>query len=100
EMLPKGPSWKCQIISSLHHTTKSNLTFGRDLVKCLEALFGNSLFHDKLDFVPRRVYTMAAWLTHVYPEWLTGNSTWEFQSQVPRSATILGTILSSNKTNI
>ncbi|KAG2087543.1 uncharacterized protein F5147DRAFT_781308 [Suillus discolor] len=100
EMLPKGPSWKCQIIPSLHHTKNPIQLFWRDPVECLEALFSNPLFHDKLDFVPRRVYTTAARLTRVYSEWLTGDSAWEFQSQVPRGATILGTILSSDKTNI
>ncbi|KAG0708249.1 hypothetical protein DFH29DRAFT_979532 [Suillus ampliporus] len=103
EMLPKGPSWKCQIIPSLHHTKNPIRLFWRDPVECLEALFSNPLFHDKLDFVPRRVYTTAARLTRVYLEWLTGDFAWEFQglqSQVPRGATILGTIISSNKTNI
>ncbi|KAG1810405.1 uncharacterized protein HD556DRAFT_1428452 [Suillus plorans] len=103
EMLPKGPSWKCQVIPSLHRTKNPIRLFWRDPVECLEALFSNPLFHDKLDFVPHRVYTTAARLTHVYSEWLTGDSAWEFQglqSQVPRGATILGTILSSDKTNI
>ncbi|KAG1879138.1 hypothetical protein F4604DRAFT_1880090 [Suillus subluteus] len=103
EMLPKGPSWKCQIIPSLHRTKNPIRLFWRDPVECLEALFSNPLFHDKLDFVPRHVYTAAARLTRVYSEWLIGDSAWEFQalqSQVPRGATILGTILSSNKTNI
>ncbi|KAG0696681.1 hypothetical protein DFH29DRAFT_812710, partial [Suillus ampliporus] len=74
--------------------------FWRDPVECLETLFSNPLFHNKLDFVPHRVYKTAAWLTRVYSEWLTGDSAWEFQSQVPRGTTILGTILSSDKTNI
>ncbi|KIK31649.1 hypothetical protein CY34DRAFT_19706 [Suillus luteus UH-Slu-Lm8-n1] len=99
-MLPKGPSWKCQIVPSLHRTKNPIRLFWRDPVECLEALFSNPLFHDKLDFVPRRVYTTAARLTRVYSEWLTGNFAWEFQSQVPRGATILGTIISSDKTNI
>ncbi|KAG1848368.1 hypothetical protein C8R48DRAFT_677294 [Suillus tomentosus] len=79
EMLPKGPSWKCQIIPSLHRTKTPIQLFWRDPVECLEALFSNPLFHDKLDFVPRRVYTTAARLTRVYSEWLTGDFAWEFQ---------------------
>lgn len=78
-MLPKGPSWKCQIVPSLHRTKNPIRLFWRDPVECLEALFSNPLFHDKLDFVPRRVYTTAARLTRVYSEWLTGNFAWEFQ---------------------
>ncbi|KAG2127312.1 uncharacterized protein EDB93DRAFT_1257065 [Suillus bovinus] len=72
----------------------------RDPVECLESLFSNPLFHDKLDFVPRRVYTTAAQVLHVYLEWLMGDFAWDIQNQLPRGATILGTVLSSDKTNI
>ncbi|KAG1905438.1 uncharacterized protein F5891DRAFT_1183385 [Suillus fuscotomentosus] len=92
--------WKCQIIPSLHRTKTPIRLFWRDPVECLEALFSNPLFHDKLDFVPHHMYTTAAQLTRVYSEWLMGDSAWEFQSQVPRGAPILGTIISSNKMNI
>ncbi|KAG1787146.1 uncharacterized protein HD556DRAFT_1449075 [Suillus plorans] len=100
EMLPSGPSWKCQTIPSIHPTKLPICLFWRDPIECLESLFSNPLFHDKLDFIPRRVYKMAARLLRVYSEWLTGNSAWDMQSQYPRGATILGTVLSSNKTNI
>ncbi|KIK33927.1 hypothetical protein CY34DRAFT_26962 [Suillus luteus UH-Slu-Lm8-n1] len=70
------------------------------LSMCLESLFSNPLFHDKLDFVPRRVYTTAARVLRVYSEWLTGDFAWDIQNQLPRGATILGTVLSSDKTNI
>ncbi|KAG1846272.1 hypothetical protein F4604DRAFT_1595105 [Suillus subluteus] len=100
EMLPSGPSWKCQTIPSLHPTKLPICLFWRDPVECLESLFSNPLFHDKLDFVPRRVYKTAARLLRVYSEWLTGNSAWDMQSQYPRGAMILGAVLSSDKTNI
>ncbi|KAG1900141.1 uncharacterized protein F5891DRAFT_980434 [Suillus fuscotomentosus] len=100
EMLPSGLSWKCQTITLIHPTKSLIHLFWRDPVECLESLFSNPLFHDKLDFIPRQVYTMAAWLLRVYSEWLTGNSAWDMQSQFPRGATILGTMLSSDKTNI
>ncbi|KAG2100261.1 hypothetical protein BD769DRAFT_1291473, partial [Suillus cothurnatus] len=100
EMLPSGPSWKCQTISSIHPTKSPIRLFWRDPVECLESLFSNPLFHDKLDFIPRRVYKTAERLLRVYSEWLTGDSAWEMQTQLPRGATVLGTILSSDKTNI
>ncbi|KAG2744456.1 hypothetical protein P692DRAFT_201721827, partial [Suillus brevipes Sb2] len=49
--------------------------FWRAPVECLESLFSNPLFHSKLDFIPCR-------------------------TRLPRGATVLGTILSSDKTNI
>ncbi|KAG2130225.1 hypothetical protein DEU56DRAFT_872344 [Suillus clintonianus] len=100
EMLPKGPSWKCQTIPSLNPTKTPIRLFWRDPVECLESLFSNPLFHDQLDFVPRRVYTTSARLLCVYSEWLTGDSAWEIQDQLPGGATVLGTVLSSDKTNI
>ncbi|KAG1840330.1 hypothetical protein C8R48DRAFT_679623, partial [Suillus tomentosus] len=100
EMLPSGPSWKCQTIPSIYSTKLPIRLFWRDPVECLESLFSNPLFHDKLDFVPRRVYKTAARLLRVYSEWLTGNSAWDMQSQYPIGATILGAVLSSDKTNI
>ncbi|KAG1740112.1 uncharacterized protein EDB91DRAFT_1030015, partial [Suillus paluster] len=51
--------------------------FWRDPVECLESLFSNPLFLDQLDFIPRCV-----------------------QDQLPQGATILGTMLSSDKTNV
>ncbi|KAG2143329.1 hypothetical protein BD769DRAFT_1297671, partial [Suillus cothurnatus] len=100
EMLPSGPSWKCQTISSIHPTKSPIRLFWRDPVECLESLFSNPLFHDKLDFIPRHVYKTAEWLLRVYSEWLTGDSAWEMQTRLPRGATVLGTVLSSDKTNI
>ncbi|KAG0695794.1 hypothetical protein DFH29DRAFT_879790 [Suillus ampliporus] len=100
EMLPSRPSWKCQIIPSIHLTKLPIRLFWRDPVECLESLFSNPLFHDKLNFIFHHVYKMAARLLRVYSEWLTGDSAWDMQSQYPRGATILSTVLSSNKTNI
>ncbi|KAG1786723.1 hypothetical protein EV424DRAFT_1551366 [Suillus variegatus] len=100
EMLPSGPSWKCQTIPSIHPTKLPICLFWRDPVECLESLFSNPLFHNKLNFVPHHVYKTAVWLLRVYSEWLTGNSAWDMQSQYPRGDMILGTVLSSDKTNI
>ncbi|KAG2138549.1 hypothetical protein DEU56DRAFT_945088 [Suillus clintonianus] len=58
------------------------------------------MFHKELDFTPCRVYTTAQQLYHVYSEWMTGNDAWEMQLNLPSDVTLLGTILSSDKTNI
>ncbi|KAG2098695.1 uncharacterized protein F5147DRAFT_543499, partial [Suillus discolor] len=100
EMLPSRPSWKCQIIPSTYPMKYLIQLFWRDPVKCLEGLFSNPLFHDKLDFTPHCVYTMAVHLVQVYSEWMTGDAAWEMQTQFPRGATVLGTVLSSDKKNI
>ncbi|KAG1724567.1 uncharacterized protein EDB91DRAFT_1255159 [Suillus paluster] len=98
--LSMGLSWKCQHIPSLHGTKSPIRLFWRDPVECLESLFSNPLFHDQLDFIPRRIYKTAAQLLHVYSKWLTGDAAWSIQDQLPQGATILGTVLSSDKTNV
>ncbi|KAG1829540.1 hypothetical protein DFJ58DRAFT_848691 [Suillus subalutaceus] len=46
------------------------------------------------------VYATAQRLCRIYSEWMTGDDAWNMQSALPRGATLLGTILSSDKTNI
>ncbi|KAG1803223.1 uncharacterized protein BJ212DRAFT_1285292, partial [Suillus subaureus] len=91
--------------------------FWRDPVECLESVFSNLLFHDKLDFTPHHIYKTAEWLLSVYLEWLTGDSAWKMQvstdstefhiispyilqTQLPRGTIVLGVVLLSDKTNI
>ncbi|KAG2068280.1 hypothetical protein BDR04DRAFT_1025054, partial [Suillus decipiens] len=77
EMLPSGPTWKCQTIPSIHPTKSPIQLFWRNPMECLESLFSNPLFHDKLDFIPHHIYKTAEQLLYVYSEWLTGDSTWK-----------------------
>ncbi|KAG1717745.1 hypothetical protein EDB19DRAFT_1839292 [Suillus lakei] len=46
------------------------------------------------------VYSMAQKLSWIYTDWMTGDHAWEMQSVLPHGATLLGTILSSDKTCI
>ncbi|KAG1883998.1 hypothetical protein F4604DRAFT_1677165 [Suillus subluteus] len=73
---------------------------------CISGLLNHPAFHDQLDFTPHRVYTTAQRLCCVYSEWMTGDDAWNMQAHIvsfsalPRGAMLLGTILSSDKTNI
>ncbi|KIJ67278.1 hypothetical protein HYDPIDRAFT_84341, partial [Hydnomerulius pinastri MD-312] len=71
-----------------------------DSIECLQALLSHPLFkfEHHISFVPSKVWSMAAQLVHIYDEWLTGDHTWELQSNIPLKATVLGIILSSDKT--
>ncbi|KAF9230845.1 hypothetical protein BU15DRAFT_56804, partial [Melanogaster broomeanus] len=53
-----------------------------------------------ISFVPRRVWTCAAKICRIYEEWLSGDSAWSIQDALPPGATVLGVVLSSDKTNI
>ncbi|KAI6005577.1 hypothetical protein EDD15DRAFT_2191043 [Pisolithus albus] len=47
-----------------------------------------------------RVWSSSAWIVHIYEEWMSGNHAWSLQDQIPNGATLLGVVLSSDKTNI
>ena len=68
-----------------------------------------------MELTPYRLYDTASRLYRVYTEWMSGDDAWWMQvsslhldvfhtdvdqSQIPAGATLLGTILSSDKTNI
>ena len=58
------------------------LLFYRDALDCVEYLFGNPLFADKLDFCPVRLYRNAELTIRMYTKWMTGDSAWEMQVRV------------------
>ncbi|KAG2087116.1 uncharacterized protein F5147DRAFT_748558 [Suillus discolor] len=100
EMLPSGPCWMSQVVPTAHPTKSPIVLYWRDPLDCISGLLNHPAFHDHLDFTPRRVYSTAQRLCHVYSEWMTSDDAWNMQSALPRGATLLGTILSSDKTNI
>ncbi|KAG1865732.1 hypothetical protein C8R48DRAFT_747731 [Suillus tomentosus] len=100
EMLPSGPRWMSQVVPTAHPTKSPVVLYWRDPLDCISGLLNHPAFHDHLDFTPRRVYSTAQRLCHVYSEWMTSDDAWNMQSALPRGATLLGTILSSDKTNI
>ena len=69
-----------------------------------------------MEFSPYRLYDSATRLYRLYTEWMSGEDAWSMQvsflcfdvlcrinvpkSQLPTGATLLGTVLSSDKTNI
>ncbi|KAN0088369.1 hypothetical protein V8E55_005426 [Tylopilus felleus] len=87
----------------------------RDLHCCTELLpsgpvciLSHPFFERHIDFVSRKVWSTATRLLCVYDEWLTGDHAWELQAsrlnnlnvKLPEGATLLGVVLSSDKTNI
>ncbi|KAF7975802.1 hypothetical protein HWV62_8483 [Athelia sp. TMB] len=100
ELLPSGPRWKCKPWKTSHPTKKPLSLFYRDSIECLQSLLRNPLFADSMHYTPFHEFTSAAKLVRVYEEWMSGNNSWRIQSQLPDGATLVGTILSSDKTNI
>ncbi|KAI0037269.1 hypothetical protein FA95DRAFT_1463589, partial [Auriscalpium vulgare] len=101
ELLPSGPRWKSKAITLPGYPTKSTMTlFYRDSLECLERLFGNPLFDGHMDYRPKQVYTAAERAVRVFGEWMTGDVAWKMQNFVPKGATVVGAVLSSDKTNL
>ncbi|KAI5995118.1 hypothetical protein EDD15DRAFT_2165351 [Pisolithus albus] len=100
ELLPSGPRWKSQEICTLHPTKRPLILYWCDPLELVQFLFNNPEFQDTMELSPYRLYDSAAHLHRIYTEWMLGEDAWSMQSQIPRGATLLGTILSSDKTTI
>ncbi|KAG1835925.1 hypothetical protein DFJ58DRAFT_719208 [Suillus subalutaceus] len=100
EMLPSGPRWMSKVIPTSHTTKSPVVLYWRDPLECIASIFNNPIFHNRIDSRPRKVYTTAEKRCRVYTEWMTGNDAWDMQAAIPSGATLLGTILSSDKMNI
>lgn len=91
--------------------------FYRDPLECIQSLLESPLVKDHIRFTPLRLFETAEKLVRVYNDWLTGDTAWRIQvsvfylpikymtltllqSKLPPGATLLGTIISSDKTNI
>ncbi|KDQ57872.1 hypothetical protein JAAARDRAFT_57695 [Jaapia argillacea MUCL 33604] len=99
ELLPPGPQWRYQEISIDGFPTKDRMVlYYRDGLECIESLFSYPMFAGRMEFCPRKVFTSFNRQTRVYSEWMTSDGAWETQNLLPQGATLLGTILSSDKT--
>ncbi|KAG1790414.1 uncharacterized protein HD556DRAFT_1446143 [Suillus plorans] len=100
ELLPPVPKWQYRIVSTTHPTKQPLYFYWRDPLDCIKSLFSHPLFAKEIDVTPQRVYHTVERTSRIYNEWLTGDTAWSMQSQLPDGATLLGVILSSDKTNI
>jgi len=119
ETLTSGLWWLCNVLPIKYPTKQPVRLFYHDPIECLQALLSHPLFESHISFVPRRVWTSAAKICHIYDEWLSGDCTWNIQvclsfslaglpmvtptttqEALPPGTTLLGVVLSSDKTNI
>ena len=80
ENLPSPPRWKEVEVSVEGGITKDALTlYYRDGLECFRFLFGNPLFLDHMEYVPRREYTTGEKVERLYNEMMTGDRAWDLQ---------------------
>ncbi|KAE9391917.1 hypothetical protein BT96DRAFT_1000839 [Gymnopus androsaceus JB14] len=101
ELLLPVPEWKFRLtnFSSLSQQNTSHL-----IVSGSAGMFAgytkSPLIYDSLNLTPLEIFTSSAKLVRVYESWLSGKRANEMQKELPKGATLLGTVLSSNKTTI
>lgn len=80
ENLPSPPCWKEVEVSVEGGTTKDPLTlYYCDGLDCFKFLFGNPLFVDYMDYIPRREFTTGEKPERLYNEIMMGNRAWSLQ---------------------
>ncbi|KAJ3884007.1 hypothetical protein GG344DRAFT_60865, partial [Lentinula edodes] len=72
----------------------------RDAIEVLQDLMKSPLICDSLHFTPMQIFEDSRKLVRVYDSWLSGDRAWKMQSQYPEGATLLGVVLSSDKTTV
>ncbi|KAI6023119.1 hypothetical protein BKA83DRAFT_4027559, partial [Pisolithus microcarpus] len=100
KLLPSGPCWKSQEVHTSHPTKRLVTLYWHNPLKLVQFLFNNPEFQDMMELSPYHLYDSAAHLHCIYTEWMSGEDAWSMQSQIPQGATLLGTILSLDKTTI
>ena len=115
-MLPSSPCWKSHTLQPRIMTKCQVVLYYGDPVECIQSLLSHPLFAPHISFIPQKVWMSSAQVVHIYQEWLLGNHAWDLQvsssfpkihslsdltkDQIPNGATLLGVVLSSDKTNI
>ena len=79
ETLPSGPRWVCETLKTEYPTLLPARLFYRNPLECLQALLSHPLFKPHISFFPRRLWTCAAKVYHIYNEWLSGDRAWSMQ---------------------
>ena len=79
ELLPSGPQWKRRSIKPESSAKHDFQLFYRDAIECLQHLIHLPSINGWIEFVPKRIYSTADRLQHIYTEWITGDRAWELQ---------------------
>jgi hypothetical protein len=79
EILPGGPSWKSQSISTVYPTKNKIVLYYRDPIECIRSFMGNPLLQDSLELEPYKLYNVAKDAMRVYTDWMSGEAAWSMQ---------------------
>ncbi|KAG2124860.1 hypothetical protein DEU56DRAFT_963130 [Suillus clintonianus] len=99
--LPTGrPKFKCEQIVVAGEAFD---VYHRDVIECIEALYGDPDFADYLAFTPERHYADEDQTTRLFHDMYTGKWWWDTQKKLDQhcpGGTIIPIIISSDKTQV
>ena len=82
-LLPGTVLWKQVQVQVRGGVTIEPMTlYFRDALECFKCLFGNPLFSDYMDFIPRREYADEERTERLYNEIMTGDRVWTLQVSI------------------
>ena len=82
-LLPATVPWKQVQVQVRGGVTVEPMTlYFRDALECFKCLFGNPLFSDYMDFIPRREYADEERTERLYNEIMTGDRVWAIQVSI------------------
>ena len=83
DLLPDTVPWKQVVVRVSGGRTAQPLDlFYRPALDCFKFLFGNPLFANHMDLVPRREYTDGEKTERLYNEIMTGERAWTLQVRI------------------
>ncbi|KAG1827385.1 uncharacterized protein BJ212DRAFT_1474541 [Suillus subaureus] len=100
ELLLAPPQWKYETVTTKFPTTKILQIFYQDAIECLQSLLSHPLLATSFDFIPHKVYKSAEHAVQVYHGFMTGDHAWNLQKDLPEDASLLGIVLSLDKTKV
>ena len=115
-MLPSGPRWKSHVLHPQVPTKRPAILYYHNPVNCLQSLLSHPSFMSSISFVPWKVWSSSACIVRIYEDWnvrepclgstgkLSRSKSFRLfdpaKDLIPNGATLLGIVLSSDKTNI
>ncbi|KZV98523.1 hypothetical protein EXIGLDRAFT_832092 [Exidia glandulosa HHB12029] len=77
-----------------------NLTFYRNPIECLRALWADPAFSKHMSFAPEKRYANASQRVRLFTEMNTADFWWEIQGKLPMGSTVVPIIISTDKTEL
>jgi len=100
KFLPKGPAWKCEVITLPEAPNEPQFLFYRDPIECLKFPAANPTFDGYQTYGPVKFFTDKECTEHVYGEINTGDAWHFYQKFIDPGQTVNLLIFASDATHV